>query len=138
MPSWVHPVDPRTKQASVRSDLLTPHIMGNPTLKEVNVPTGFSVGLGVPQHVTVPSIFKAHAKSPSTLTEVNGPPGAELLRYVLSPQQAIEPSALTAHAPLAPTLTEAKAPRGGVGASSPQQTMVPSVLRNCSKIDFLG
>jgi hypothetical protein len=67
---------PTPKQATVPSDL-TPHIIGHPMLKEVNVLSDEAV-LPPPVHARVPSVFNAQRKleagSSPWLTEVKVPP----------------------------------------------------------------
>jgi hypothetical protein len=112
----------------------TPHRLGEPTLKEMNVPAGGVIEPSFCQQARVPSVLTPHAIFVPTLMEVKVPLGGVRMSPGLAAQQATVPSVLTAQAdavalayPLL-TLTEAKVPAGGVGGLLPQQTMASSVL----------
>ena len=113
----------------VPSDL-TPHRLEEPTLKEVNFPSGGVIGPASCQQARVPFVLTPHAIVLPTLTEVNVPRGGTSVWSGVVAQQTIVPSVLIAQADAYPllTLTEVKVPVGGVGGVLPQQTMVPSVL----------
>ena len=113
---------------------MTPHRLGEPTLKEMNLPAGDVTGPALCQQARLPSVLTPHAIVVPTLTKVKVPWGGTRVSPGVAAQQAIVPSVLIAHAdavavayPLL-TLTEVKVPAAGAGGALPQQTMVPSVL----------
>ena len=100
---------------------MTPHRLGEPTLNEMNFPTGGVTGPALCQQARVPSVFTPHAILVPMLMEVKVPWGGSSLSPGLAAQQASVPSVLIAQAaavavayPLL-TLTEVKVPTGGVG-----------------------